>query len=959
MNPTSPHPCASPPPPRHRLTRALLLAVLGSVSLSMTSAGPPLQAGMPKPRPAAEASAAAAAAVAAAAAASSAMAEAAVLRAALVEPTRPAAIAASAASAVQAIVESALLQAQRAATGPSLPSIATTITITTSQLTPPAPPAPQLPVASAPPPPAPQLPTASAPPPPAPQLPVASAPPVPASGAPCLRAAGQNAGCGPALQLVFKTVVLPAGRQGLPYLPRLMANGGALPYSFAVTAGQLPDGLSLADDGSLRGVPSAAGGHSFTLQLSDASTPALSVRQRYSLRVDAPATPRPPAPAASKAPVPSPTPAPVTVPRDWIDNPSLSADRPGVMTWKLAQADVAALAEEASKKVKTEEDEKAKQQAETKGQAFFVDAELSDTAKAAGAKDTTKLDRLLGPVLDIEYPSRDSFLAALAARQQALCMEAVKEALKGDSQNTAKSVCKPPPGPAKPAASGANLAVDQAYEALLPAELRQALVTKAGQFHALETAQPVRWTGAGCGCGPAQPEHQVYGIVPFWQQAVKDKPQQIDFSAYTRIGYLGAIVRDDGTLATSPSWNDPSEDGLRAALRHGTGLDLVLYRHATASLLARTDAELAVVAEQAARAVVALIDTPLDGWFSRNKRFLLPFWPQPTQLYSGLTVFFDAAPGIDGNPGKAAAPANLRRFLRRFMAELIANMERSGRQYRLNIVVPDQALWLPDSAYSVEELLGYLKATRPEFSGLAISAPGAVGGAAAPQALPSGRITTQLLVLLREPITDSKKDLRARLDHVDNLEGSRRVAFLSNVIPLMLYPVGKAPQELPVQQGVQFDADLAYHAWQYGGAGLWPLPAASAGASDTVQQLLLRNFRDKTPWWTSQPGVQRSACAWVCPNRTPIRLVFEGLLILGLVACGLYLGSCRVRQLGRAYLGCLGMVGVVTFVVGLSLLTCDPDLEEIRNGNWPLFALGTVVLVLLLFYAFKPRVTPP
>jgi predicted outer membrane repeat protein len=66
----------------------------------------------------------------------------------------------------------------------------------------------------------------------------------------------------------------------------LVASGGTAPYTFALTAGALPAGLSLSSAGVLSGTPSAGGTFNFTVTATD-STPR-SGSQAYSLTVNAP-----------------------------------------------------------------------------------------------------------------------------------------------------------------------------------------------------------------------------------------------------------------------------------------------------------------------------------------------------------------------------------------------------------------------------------------------------------------------------------------------------------------------------------------------------------------------------------------------------------------------------------------------------------------------------------------------
>src|SRR5262249_54651323 len=62
---------------------------------------------------------------------------------------------------------------------------------------------------------------------------------------------------------------LPGGTIGESYSQTLTASGGTAPYTFAVTSGALPDGLSLASDGTLSGTPTTEGNLSFTVTATD------------------------------------------------------------------------------------------------------------------------------------------------------------------------------------------------------------------------------------------------------------------------------------------------------------------------------------------------------------------------------------------------------------------------------------------------------------------------------------------------------------------------------------------------------------------------------------------------------------------------------------------------------------------------------------------------------------------
>jgi predicted hotdog family 3-hydroxylacyl-ACP dehydratase len=66
---------------------------------------------------------------------------------------------------------------------------------------------------------------------------------------------------------------LPSGTVGVPYSPTIVASGGTAPYTYAVSAGSLPAGLSLnTSTGAITGTPTTANTYNFTTQATDSST---------------------------------------------------------------------------------------------------------------------------------------------------------------------------------------------------------------------------------------------------------------------------------------------------------------------------------------------------------------------------------------------------------------------------------------------------------------------------------------------------------------------------------------------------------------------------------------------------------------------------------------------------------------------------------------------------------------
>jgi hypothetical protein len=78
---------------------------------------------------------------------------------------------------------------------------------------------------------------------------------------------------------------LPAGATGSNYSQTLSAAGGTTPYSWIVTKGTLPNGLTLSTNGTIAGKPTANGASSFTIQVTDKNGATAS--EQFSLTIGA------------------------------------------------------------------------------------------------------------------------------------------------------------------------------------------------------------------------------------------------------------------------------------------------------------------------------------------------------------------------------------------------------------------------------------------------------------------------------------------------------------------------------------------------------------------------------------------------------------------------------------------------------------------------------------------------
>ncbi len=86
--------------------------------------------------------------------------------------------------------------------------------------------------------------------------------------------------------LAITTAVLANTSVGAVYAATVVATGGAAPYTFTLSDGELPDGISLGADGALSGtVLGSATTGTFTIDVADSSTPQLTQSQSYTVRV--------------------------------------------------------------------------------------------------------------------------------------------------------------------------------------------------------------------------------------------------------------------------------------------------------------------------------------------------------------------------------------------------------------------------------------------------------------------------------------------------------------------------------------------------------------------------------------------------------------------------------------------------------------------------------------------------
>ncbi len=98
--------------------------------------------------------------------------------------------------------------------------------------------------------------------------------------------AGIGASPAPTISLSPPGGTLPVGTNGVAYSQSFAASGGTSPYTYSITAGTLPTGLTLSSGGVLSGAPaSAVGPFNFTITATDSSSGPYTGHASYALAI--------------------------------------------------------------------------------------------------------------------------------------------------------------------------------------------------------------------------------------------------------------------------------------------------------------------------------------------------------------------------------------------------------------------------------------------------------------------------------------------------------------------------------------------------------------------------------------------------------------------------------------------------------------------------------------------------
>jgi hypothetical protein len=803
----------------------------------------------------------------------------------------------------------------------------------------------------------------------------AAAPAVPATGAASATAAAPAATCtvptnkpqtctaeASSLHLATASAVLPSGHVGTAYKRTRIVLGGVPGYKLSVQDGTLPPGLVLTEEGDLAGTPTVAGLSRFTLKATDQASPPGTAQQTYTLRVTGPPAKTPARPASAPASVPKP-PTSVTLSTEQTDAFARGRAGPGVSVYRLTPADLDAIAPKPAPPPAPEPGgapapanqavEPPLAMAPTAKDGVLIELpEVTDgraeAAEAARLLQLRQLRDILTPLLGVEYPSRALFESAVDWQLCGFVSGLVQQAMeqKGLPASAAGSVpCPAVPAAAALAARPASapvptvpltttstavvVALADLPTYLLPEPVRQRLVAQAEKPYEISKAQRIEWTGGSCGCVHEDLLGEVYGFYPFW--AAAGAPQETNFSLLSRVGYMALPFDDEGGVQMPANWDPDNTAFVQVAQRHGTRLDLIVYRNDWKRLLAQGDARLERVARELARSAVQAADTPLRDRASRFKRYV-PFYSQKPAMAEGITLYFDNFP-------TAADDADTRRFSGFFgkvMQAFIAQLRKGGRAYALNIAVSDRQIGKAPFDYAAlfEHVL---RAEEPLLENDRILDESETYKSRT-------NVTVKFLVLLSEPTSASKKALRKSIEDASGLFGNNRRVLLRKMVPVVSHNS---------VDPLQFSDDLAYFRDNFGGVGLWRMPvmddAAATGQYAAINRAMRKDGADEVT----------GLCNLVCTNRWPLRAAFFVLMLADVAALAAIAWFGGLGCIGRKWLMAMLACLILTVLIGGGLLNCDPELRPWREGNELLKFFLVATFLGAVYFMVRPRDVPP
>ncbi|HEY4319207.1 MAG TPA: hypothetical protein VGN04_16525 [Herbaspirillum sp.] len=498
------------------------------------------------------------------------------------------------------------------------------------------------------------------------------------------------------------------------------------------------------------------------------------------------------------------------------------------------------------------------------------------------------------------------------------------------------------------------LTMPQQIEALY-IKYRASIRATARKRPAYNPDKRVLWDGNGCGCVLDDLVGEVYGFYPFW---LAGKTQKIDFSTLSRIAYYGPTFDDTGVLRQANDGRDfvaaaqngdlTQNDFVNIAQKHQTAVDWVIQRNDWRSWRKMGKDRKEQVFERLTDSIVKLLSIKMHSLTATISNHL-PFGARfvPTNG-DGVTLFFDGYPDDDVSV----------EVFNKFVDALRTRLRRAGAGDAINVMMRHTALG--NGVYDYANLYKLLQAAEENRNTDLLA-----------KVERDRNVRPWLLVLLEEETTDSKKQLRLRVESA--LHGEQRAQLLRQIVPVITFDN---------DNWQQLQDDIIYFKDNFGGIGFWPMPMAAASAAAPaeekgkpidmvlpstagVQQCDASHSISEclSDFYQTQPGAQASAvCKTVCENLFVFRLTTKLAFMLLLACAVLYYCSCMWREaMARYHHAPALIVLAIWMLLSMALLFCDPFLRWLARGYMiPIFLVLFIIgLIAWYQYLLKERDEQP
>jgi hypothetical protein len=439
-------------------------------------------------------------------------------------------------------------------------------------------------------------------------------------------------------------------------------------------------------------------------------------------------------------------------------------------------------------------------------------------------------------------------------------------------------------------------------------------------------AVPMQWEAPpDCGCQDTVKSifsvGTFYGFYPYWQHL--EKGEFIDFSRLDRIGYIGAVMKREGTsntLVLPQNWvADPTySQFIQTTHRYRTMLDLVVT---TPRGLTR-DQLSGLFTDDMVKRLVASVTAPMDKYFINNvQQWISLGFEGVLPMADGITFDIDLSV-LNTQESQQAFLSFLQQLkvaLRqsyRHQADINAlnSPATDGDRFYVNVIIPAKGIVTvtKDNFYNFRNLDAISKQTN-----LLIVRPGSAENSDEP------KNELNQIKQLQQWLSAQK----------DQAEVQR---LFKQLVPVLITEDNR-------NQAQELTQLVNLSSWSFLGAAYWPLPLSA-----TNEKLIDNTFFQQAPQYP-KPINQvinsiNSLLNWVCVNRWEVR---AGLFV-SFVFILVFLAACIWCFPLRKHLSGIPFVALTSLSIsGLMLVfVADPLFEDYKI---PILLVTALVIGWILF----------